>query len=117
MQILRLNLRICKKYHSRIQKIPLEDGGPGNSFVINVFQRGRTELLQTELVPIAYRWVSVPVFLREPIATCDFPVGGGPDLSPPPFEPPMGTKLSCAGYFCSLKVFYAMQNRQIRFSS
>ena len=33
--------------------------------------------------PIASRGGSVPVFLWKPIATCDFPGGGGPDpLSP-----------------------------------
>ena len=39
---------------------------------------------------IASRGRSVPDFLRKPIATCDFPGGGGPDpLSHPPFDPRM----------------------------
>ena len=29
--------------------------------------------------PIAFRGVSVPEFIRKPIATCDFPGGGGGD--------------------------------------
>ena len=53
--------------------------------------------------PIASPRVSVPDFLRKPIATCDFP--GDPDpLSAPlnPFMPSLfvdfiGTKISCVG--------------------
>ena len=61
-------------------------------FSHNIFYsfRGRTNSLEKQLepmVPIAYLVGSVPVFLRKPIATCDFSGSGGwgPDLlSPPP---------------------------------
>ena len=56
----------------------LHQCGPDNVFlVINVFHRGpfrppsRSNWIQRG--PIVSRGVSVPEFLRKPIATCDFP--------------------------------------------
>ena len=44
-------------------------------------------------VPIASREGSVPVFLRKPIATCDFPGGSGRPVPPPSLDPPMKSDL------------------------
>ena len=33
--------------------------------------------------PIAPRGGTMPAFIRKPVATCDFPVGGGGNLDPP----------------------------------
>ena len=48
-----------------------------------------TEAVRTSCeCPIASRGGSVPVFLRKPIATCDYLGGYGP-LAPPPLDPPI----------------------------
>ena len=41
-----------------------------------VINEGRTNLPRIVVGPVASRGVSVPVFRRKPIATCDFSVGG-----------------------------------------
>ena len=53
------------------------------------FTEGRTSLPQEAIVPkgpiaFASQGRSVPVFLRQPIATFDFPGDWGPDPLPPP---------------------------------
>ena len=39
--------------------------------------------------PIASRGGSVPIFLRELVATCDFPGGGAADSPVPNLDPPL----------------------------
>ena len=41
----------------------------------------------TQEGPIAFRMGSVPVPLRKPRATCDFPKGSGPPAPPRPLYP------------------------------
>ena len=47
--------------------------GANNGFILS--HQGRTNLPREAIV--SSPWVSVAVFLRTPIATCDFPVGVG----------------------------------------
>ena len=71
-------------------------GGRGCHFFINVFHRGSCVYLPREAIgPIVPRGVSVPIFLRKPIATCDFP--GGPDPLPPPAPPPLNPPMNVGG--------------------
>ena len=71
-----------KNVHGGIQRIPSGVGGPDNVFFyfksLTYFTEGRTNLTGEAIGPwgpIAPRGGSVPVFLRKPIATCDFPGG------------------------------------------
>ena len=56
-------------------------GGPDNVFFCQecISQRAVWTSPEKQLDPrglIAFRWVSVPEFIRKPIVTCDFPGGG-----------------------------------------
>ena len=79
----------------RIQKISPARGvlKTFDFFVINVFHREPygppREAIGPPGGPNASRGVSLPVFLLNSIATCDFPGGGGVPTHVPPLDPPM----------------------------
>ena len=65
------------------------DRGILTSFlVLNVFHRGLYESTSRSnwtMGPIASLGESIPVFLRKPVTTCDFPEGSPEPLSPTPW--------------------------------
>ena len=82
--LLLLTPTIINLDHAWIQKISSRSVW---GVIINLFHRGLYRPPSVGL--IASRGVSVLEFLRNPIATCDFP-GVGPDsLPPPPLDLPM----------------------------
>ena len=55
-------------------------GGPDNVLVINVFHRGPYRPPRNAIEPDGFNCIpmgSVPVLLRKPTGTCDFPGTGG----------------------------------------